>query len=78
MPAAAAQRITARPALSLLLTVVIGLVVVWVGVGVAFYTDEPVGFVTTSVAFGIYVLTHVGVLARSASRLAPALRARAA
>jgi zinc/manganese transport system permease protein len=78
MPAAAAQRLTARPGWGLALSVLIGLVVVWVGVAIAFYTDEPVGYVTTSLAFGIYVLTHLGLLVRGVSRLGPLMRARTA
>lgn len=78
MPAAAAQRITARPGWSLALSVLIGLVVVWFGVAIAFYTDEPVGYVTTSLAFAIYVLTHLGLLARRLGRLRPLLRVRTA
>jgi zinc/manganese transport system permease protein len=77
MPAAAAQRLTVRPGWSLLLTTVLGLLVVWTGVAIAFYTDEPVGFVTTSIAFGVYALTHLGALARLVLR-GPALRSRTA
>ncbi|MGO8683798.1 MAG: metal ABC transporter permease [Thermoleophilia bacterium] len=60
MPAAAAQRLTARPALSLALAVVIGLVVTWGSLAVAFFTPYPLGFWVTSIAFGLYALTHLG------------------
>jgi zinc/manganese transport system permease protein len=56
MPAAAAQRLTARPALSLALAVVIGLIVTWLALGVAFYTPYPVGFFVTTFAFAVYLL----------------------
>jgi zinc/manganese transport system permease protein len=69
MPAAAAQRLTARPAASLLLTVVIGFLVTWAGLTAAFYSPYPIGFWVTSFAFAVYL----------AAQAAPALlRHRAA
>jgi zinc/manganese transport system permease protein len=56
MPAAAAQRLTARPWLSMGIAVAIGLVVTWLSLAVAFYTPYPVGFYVTTFAFGIYLL----------------------
>lgn len=56
MPAAAAQRLTARPWLSMGIAVAIGLVVTWSSLVVAFYTAYPVGFYVTTFAFGIYLL----------------------
>ncbi len=56
MPAATAQQITVRPALSLALTVLFGLVTVWLGLGVAFYSIYPVGFFITTFGFAGYVL----------------------
>ena len=56
MPAATAQQLTARPALSLLLTTVLGLLTVWLGLGVAFYSIYPVGFFITTFGFAGYVL----------------------
>ena len=56
MPAAAAQRLTARPWLGIVLAVLIGLVVTWLSLGVAFYTPYPVGFYVTTIAFGFYLL----------------------
>ena len=56
MPAAAAQRLTARPGLGIVLAVLIGLVVTWLSLGVAFYTPYPVGFYVTTIAFGFYLL----------------------
>jgi zinc/manganese transport system permease protein len=57
MPAAAAQRLTARPSLSLLLTVVIGLAVTWGGLTAAYYSTWPIGFYVTTFGFGIYLLS---------------------
>jgi zinc/manganese transport system permease protein len=56
IPAATAQQITARPALSLALTVLFGLATVWLGLGVAFYSIYPVGFFITTFGFAGYVL----------------------
>jgi len=56
MPAAAAQRLTARPRLSMAIAVLIGLAVTWLSLTVAFYTVYPVGFYVTTFGFGIYLL----------------------
>ena len=55
MPAAAAQQLTARPALSLALSITIGLVVAWLGLGVAYFSVYPVGFFVTTFGFAVYV-----------------------
>jgi zinc/manganese transport system permease protein len=60
MPAAAAQQITIRPALSMGLTVVLSLVTTWVSLGVAFYSVYPVGFFVTTIGFTLYVLAAGG------------------
>ena len=64
MPAATAQRLTARPAVSLALSVAIALGVIWVALAVAYYTPYPLGFWVTSLAFGLYVLVAVSAAAR--------------
>jgi zinc/manganese transport system permease protein len=56
MPAAAAQQVTARPAVSFVLTVVVALAVTWLSLGVAFYSVYPVGFFVSTFGFGAYVL----------------------
>jgi zinc/manganese transport system permease protein len=58
-PAATAQLITSRPALSLGLSVAIGLAVTWVGLAIAYFSIYPVGFYVTSLSFGLYVLVRV-------------------
>jgi zinc/manganese transport system permease protein len=68
MPAASAQAITARPGLSLALTVAIGLVVVWLGLGIAYFSVYPAGFFVTSISFAIYVAVQLGAWARSTAR----------
>jgi zinc/manganese transport system permease protein len=59
LPAAAAQRLTARPGLSLLLTVLLGLAAVWIGLAAAYFTPYPIGFFTTTLAFAAYAAAHV-------------------
>jgi zinc/manganese transport system permease protein len=55
MPAAAAQRFTARPVAGLALSVVIALIVTWLGLVVAYYTPYPMGFYITTFAFAVYL-----------------------
>jgi zinc/manganese transport system permease protein len=55
MPAAAAQRFTARPVVGLALSVVIALIVTWVGLAVAYYSPYPMGFYITTFAFAVYL-----------------------
>jgi zinc/manganese transport system permease protein len=55
MPAAAAQTLTARPVFSLVLTVVIAVLVTWVGLSAAYYSVYPIGFFVSTVAFVVYV-----------------------
>jgi zinc/manganese transport system permease protein len=56
MPAAAAQRLTVNPQHSLALAVVIGLLVTWLGLGVAYFSVYPIGFFITSFGFAAYLL----------------------
>jgi zinc/manganese transport system permease protein len=58
-PAATAQLITARPGLSLALSVVIALAVTWLGLGIAYFSIYPVGFFVTSMSFGLYVSARI-------------------
>lgn len=59
MPAATAQRLTARPALGLVLTVILALGVTWLGLGVAYYSPYPIGFFVSTFAFAAYVCAAV-------------------
>lgn len=54
MPAATAQALTAAPMCALALTIVIGLIVTWLGLSLAYYIPFPVGFFVTSLAFAGY------------------------
>jgi zinc/manganese transport system permease protein len=57
-PAAAAQQLTARPIVGLLLSVVLALAVAWAGLAVAYFSVYPVGFFVTSFAFGAYLISR--------------------
>jgi zinc/manganese transport system permease protein len=62
-PAATAQLITARIGASLALTVVLGVLITWVGLALAYFYNYPVGFYITAVAFLVYLIAR---LARAA------------
>jgi zinc/manganese transport system permease protein len=64
-PAASAQALTARPLQSLVLTVALGLAIVWLGLGIAYFSVYPAGFFITTVAFVVYVLARVAAAART-------------
>ncbi|BCJ36393.1 ABC transporter permease [Actinocatenispora thailandica] len=55
LPAATAHRITARPARSLALSVLFGLVAVWTSLTAAYFSPYPLGFWLTSIAFAGFV-----------------------
>ncbi len=59
MPAATAQEVTARPGLSLALTVLLGLAVVWLGMGLAYFSVYPAACFITAGAFAIYLLVRL-------------------
>jgi zinc/manganese transport system permease protein len=58
-PAAAAQRLTARPLRGLLLSVGLGLVVTWLGLALAYFSVYPAGFYITTLAFVAYVAARL-------------------
>jgi zinc/manganese transport system permease protein len=55
-PAATASRLTARPALGLLLSIGIAVAVTWLGEGIAFFSPYPIGFWVTTLAFTAFLL----------------------
>ena len=63
MPAATAQVLTARPALSLVVTVAIGVLVTWAALTVAYYSPYPIGFYVTTFAFAGYVIAQISTKA---------------
>ena len=58
-PAATAQMVTARPGLGLAVSIVVGLSITWLGLGIGYYSTYPVGFWITTIAFGGYVVAHL-------------------
>lgn len=68
MPAATAQALTARPRLSLLLSILIAVAVTWLGLGIAYYSVYPIGFFVTTIAFVLYVSAQTLAWARSRVR----------
>jgi zinc/manganese transport system permease protein len=64
-PPASAQLVTMRPVAGLLLSVAFGLLIVWLGLGIAYFSVYPVGFYITTLAFALYVVAR---LARALSR----------
>jgi zinc/manganese transport system permease protein len=73
-PPATAQLITPRIGLSLLLSVILGVLITWVGLALAYFYNYPVGFYITTVAFVVYVAVRV---ARTVAEHPTLLHARA-
>lgn len=55
-PAATAVRLTANPFVGVALSVVIAVVVTWLGEGVAYFSPYPIGFWVTTFAFAFFLL----------------------
>lgn len=78
LPAATAQRLTARPGRSLAVSVLLAVAASWAGLTAAFYSPYPVGFWLTSIAFAMYVVVAGAARLRHVRRhrvpvLAPAV-----
>jgi zinc/manganese transport system permease protein len=74
-PPATAQLITPRIGPSLVLSVTLGVSITWLGLGLAYFYNYPVGFYITTVAFVVYVGVR---LARAAAEHPTLLRRRVA
>jgi zinc/manganese transport system permease protein len=72
VPAATAQTLTTRPALSLGITLLLALAVTWSALLVAYYSPHPIGFFLTTFAFVLYTAARVWILARDRLRVASA------
>ncbi len=72
-PAATAQLITSRIGASLILTVLLGVTITWVGLALGYFYNYPVGFYITAVAFSVYLIAR---LARTAIEHPTLLRGR--
>jgi zinc/manganese transport system permease protein len=59
-PAAAAQQLTARITLGLLLSVVFALAIIWVGLTLAYFSDYSFGFYVATIAFALYLVCRTG------------------
>lgn len=59
MPAATAQRLTARPVTGLVISVILGWLVTWAALIAAYYSPYPIGFYVTTFAFAAYVASHL-------------------
>ncbi len=58
-PAGIARELTSRIGASLLLSVLIGLLIAWVGLGLSYFTNYPPGFFTTTAAMLLFALARV-------------------
>jgi zinc/manganese transport system permease protein len=58
-PAASAQALTARPALGLALSATLGVLVVWLGLAIAYFSPYPAGFFIATISFALYVLVRL-------------------
>ena len=58
-PAAAAQQLTMRPGPGLGLSVLFALAIVWLGLGLAYFSIYPVGFYVTSIAFAVFLVARI-------------------
>jgi zinc/manganese transport system permease protein len=70
LPPATAQAISPRLSASLVISVAIGLLTVWVSLFVAYYSRYPVGFWLTSIGFGIYVAARAVIALAARLRIA--------
>jgi zinc/manganese transport system permease protein len=58
-PPASAQLITMRPGAGLLLSAALAVLVVWLALAIAYFSNYPIGFCITSLAFGVYLLARL-------------------
>lgn len=58
-PAAIAERLAARPSVTLLFSVILALLFTWGGLAIAYYQPYPLGFFITTLAFGTYLIVRI-------------------
>lgn len=75
-PAAIARELTPRIGVGLGLSVVLGLAIAWVGLGLSYFTDYPSGFFVTSIAMALFASARLvrGLSARPPRRGEPLMR----
>ncbi|HEY7984662.1 MAG TPA: metal ABC transporter permease [Ktedonobacterales bacterium] len=66
-PAAIAQQVTAHPSRAIALAMGLAVAFTWVGLAVGYFTEYPVGFVITTLAFATYALARGGRALRKRS-----------
>ena len=59
-PAATARRLSTRPMVVIVLSVILAVVFTWLGLVAGYFTPFPVSFFITTFAFGFYVLVRLG------------------
>jgi zinc/manganese transport system permease protein len=59
MPAAAAAQLVARPGRAMVVSVALGLVIVWTSLTISYFSDLPIGFLVTGVGFVIYAVARL-------------------
>jgi zinc/manganese transport system permease protein len=57
-PAGIARELTARIGLGLALSVSLGLLIAWLGLGLSYYTNYPPGFFSTTLAIVLFALAR--------------------
>jgi zinc/manganese transport system permease protein len=67
-PPATAQLITLRPLPGLGLSVVFGLLIAWLGLGISYFSTYPVGFYITTFALALYLLVLIATRLTSSRR----------
>jgi zinc/manganese transport system permease protein len=60
VPPAAAQLLTVRAAAGLILSVLIAIVVTWLALAMAYFTELPVGFLIAEISFAVYLVARAG------------------
>lgn len=78
VPAATAQKWTHKPLASVVLTVLIGITVTWASLFIAYFSQYPIGFLLTSVAFTVYLAAGGWRRLRTAIEVATIRRERQA
>jgi zinc/manganese transport system permease protein len=72
-PPAIAERLTARPGMAIVLSVLLALLFTWVGLFVSFYLPYPVSFFITTLAFVTYLVVRSWIYLRQRfTKLSPA------
>jgi zinc/manganese transport system permease protein len=68
-PAAAATRLTAQPAAGVVLSIMLALLITWMGEALAYFSPYPIGFWVTTLGFAVFLLATA--YRRIADRIGP-------